>query len=292
MDKRSGDFRDATALLLHVGTRVRAARKAAGIPRRVLSERSGISPRYLAQLEAGEGNISIALLFRVACALERPVTWFLSDVSEETVALLSRFEAATPDMRARILSELETGRMADTRAGRICLIGLRGAGKSTLGRRASKMLGVPFVELSTEIEALGQMPVAEIMALYGAEGFRKFEAEALERALAQHSRMVLAVAGGIVTDTDVFEHLLSTCHTIWLKASPKEHMARVRDQGDLRPMEGQPRAMTQLQALLDSRSAQYARADAVLDTSGRSLDESTQDLLALLSSHGLADLGK
>jgi XRE family aerobic/anaerobic benzoate catabolism transcriptional regulator len=274
-------------LLLRVGRIVRAARTEKGMPRRVLSEASGISPRYLAQLESGQGNISLALMQRVARALGISVVDLVSDPQrEEERRLVMLFRHADQPTRDAVIHRLEVAAEVPDRARRICLIGLRGAGKSTLGRRAGEALGVPFVELNKDIEVQGGMPVPEIMALYGAEGYRQLEAEAVRRVAVRHDRLILAVAGGIVSDPKTYATLLARYHTIWVKASPQEHMARVRAQGDSRPMEGQPRAMEQLRALLEARSTDYARADAQLDTTGRTLEQSLTAMLDLIREKG------
>jgi XRE family transcriptional regulator, aerobic/anaerobic benzoate catabolism transcriptional regulator len=243
-------------LMRQVGERVRASRKEKGMPRRVLSEISGVSPRYLAQLEAGEGNISIGLLQRIAMALDQRIDW-----------LVREDEPAPADA---------------SRGQRICLIGLRGAGKSTLGALAGDALGIPFVELNSEIEAQAGMPVAEVIALYDQEGYRKLEARALDRIVATRETLVLAVAGGIVTEPETFKTLLGHFHTIWLKTSPEEHMSRVRQQGDERPMAGNPEAMEQLKSILTSREALYEQAPARLDTSGKTEGQSLTELLAII----------
>jgi len=277
------------ALMTRVGARVRKARELKGIPRRVLSEISGVSPRYLAQLEAGEGNISIALLQRVALALDHRIEWLIGEDdpwTSEALRVADRFRGATAEIRALVLNCLDPEPSASQRAQRICLIGLRGAGKSTLGKRAGKALGVPFVELNREIEDQSGMPVNELLALYGQEGYRRLEAQALERVVATHSSMILAVAGGIVAEPVTYAALRSHFHTIWVKASPREHMERVRAQGDTRPMAGNPEAMDQLKSILTSREALYDQAQAQLNTSGRSVENSLRDLLQLIAERG------
>jgi len=287
---RTADAEAADPLLRQVGRIVRAARTTRGMPRRVLSEASGISPRYLAQLEAGHGNISIVLLQRVAEALDLRLVDLLADArSEAEERVLGLFRRADPATQASVVHRLEVAADVPDRARRICLIGLRGAGKSTLGRRAGDVLKIPFVELNRDIEAQGGMPVAEIMALYGPEGYRQLEAEAVRRVAARNDRLILAVAGGIVSAPETYATLLARYHTIWVKASPEEHMARVRGQGDMRPMEGQPRAMEQLRLLLETRMADYARADAQLETSGKTEDQSLKALLKLIRGMGLLD---
>lgn len=282
----------ARALILRVGERVRRARERKGIPRRVLSDMSGVSPRYLALLEAGEGNISIGLLQRVADALDHRIEWLVGDEdpwTSEALSVADRFRRAPAPLRAKVLALLSPPPEAGARRQRIALIGLRGAGKSTLGAMAGQALGLPFVELNREIEDQSGMPVNEVMAFYGQEGYRRLEAQALGRIIATHEALVLAVAGGIVAEPETFKTLLQHFHTIWIKASPAEHMNRVRAQGDTRPMAGNPEAMEQLKFILTSREALYDQARARLDTSGKSPEESLADLLALIAEHGFLE---
>ncbi len=283
----SGDELDASveALIARVGERVRAARERKGIPRRVLSEISGVSPRYLAQLEAGEGNISIGLLQRVAMSLDHRIEWLLGDEdpwTSEVIQVADLFRQSTREVRQQVLTLLAPSVDVGQRAHRVCLIGLRGAGKSTLGARAGAALGVPFVELNREIEEQSGMPVNEVLALYGQEGYRRLEAQAISRIIATHESLVLAVAGGIVAEPETYKTLLANFHTVWLKATADDHMTRVRAQGDTRPMAGNPEAMDQLKSILTSREALYSRAEAQLDTSGKSVDTALAELLTLL----------
>ena len=271
------------------GGRVRAARQRKGMSRRVLSELSGVSQRYLAQLESGAGNISIALLFRVANALDHRIEWFVGDDDpweSEPLQVAELFRSANTDTRNQVLELLGPKQTEQFKGQRICLIGLRGAGKSTLGRSLSEHLAMPFHELNQEIEEQSGMPVEEVMALYGPEGYRRLERQALERLVAATETLILAAAGGIVAEPGTYKFLLRHFHTIWLKASPEEHMARVRAQGDHRPMAGNPKAMDDLKSLLTSREALYARADRVVDTTGKPPPVSTAELLKVA-----ADLG-
>ncbi len=264
-----------------LGTRVRNARQVKGIPRRVLSERSGVSPRYLAQLEAGEGNISIGLLQRVARALDYRIEWLIAEDDpwdSETLRVAELFQQADRDVRSTVLRTLRPDPVDPCRAGRICLVGLRGAGKSTLGALVAEALELPFVELTRVIEDMAGMPMQDIMAFFGHEGYRKLESQALDRVIETHDQLVLAVAGGIVAEPSTFSTLLGRFHTIWLRASPQEHMDRVRAQGDERPMAGNPAAMDQLKSILASRETLYAQASAQLDTSGRPVDVSVQEV--------------
>ncbi len=278
------------ALTRLVGARVRHARQSAGLSRRELSEISGVSQRYLAQVEAGQGNISIALLLKVGDALDQHVEWFVGGddpAAAQERHLTHLFRRAGIDQRNAALDILG-GQPTDQKQGRrIALIGLRGAGKSTLGRRLAHHLETPFAELNTEIEDQSAMSVADVMALYGQDGYRAMEQRALRRVISTHDAAVLAVAGGIVSAPDTFTLLLQSCHTVWLRAAPDDHMNRVRAQGDHRPMAGNPDALDELKAILVSREAQYGRADVTLDTAKRTEDESLQDLIEVAATLGI-----
>ena len=265
-----------------VGERVRMARARRGISRKVLSELSGVSQRYLAQLEGGQGNISIALLKRIAVALDHRIEWLVGEDdpwNSDALRVAALFRAATVEQKRRVLALLDPDNAGEQRGRRIALIGLRGAGKSTLGRLAAAARDIPFVELNAEIEATSGMPVNELMALYGQEGYRRLERHAVERIAAAHDSVILAVAGGIVSEPDTFNFLLRHFHTIWLKAKPEEHMSRVRKQGDTRPMAGNPAAMDELKTILTSRESLYAQSGAQVDTSGNDVEDSLADLL-------------
>lgn len=277
------------ALIERVGERVREARQRRGIPRRVLSEMSGVSPRYLAQLEAGEGNISIGLLQRIAVALDHRIEWLVGEDdpwTSDVLRVADLYRVANADVQQAALRILNPEPVEALRAKRICLVGLRGAGKSTLGARLGAATNVPFVELNAEIEEQSGMPVSEVMALYGQEGYRKLEAQAVSRVIATHETMILAVAGGIVAEPETYNTLLSHFHTIWLRASPTEHMDRVRAQGDERPMAGNPEAMEQLKSILTSREALYNKALVQFDTSGLSEEEAFARLRDLVGERG------
>ncbi|MDQ7071250.1 MAG: helix-turn-helix transcriptional regulator [Rhodobacterales bacterium] len=277
-----------TALIAHVGERVRKARQVKGIPRRVLSEMSGVSPRYLAQLEAGVCNISIGLLLRVAIALDHPIEQLLGEEdpwTSDSLRVADLYRIANADVRRKAL-EILNPEPENAKADRICLIGLRGAGKSTLGARMGAELGVPFVELNREIEEQSGMNISEIMELYGADGYRRLENQALNRIISTYDNIVLAVAGGVVGNPETYNTLLEKFHSIWIKATPQDHMERVQGQGDLRPTAGNPEAMEHLKSLLTSRSPLYARADVVLETTGKPVEVSTRELSALVRSNG------
>lgn len=278
----------AQQLIARVGERVRRLRQQRGIPRRVLSDRSGVSPRYLAQLETGAGNISITLLERVAQALDFRIEWLVGEDdpwSSDALQVAEHYRRADGELRRAVQRLLLPGDARARRAQRICLLGLRGAGKSTLGRLAGRALDLAFLELNREIEDHSGMPVAEVLALYGHEGYRILEAQALNRVIETHDSVILAAAGGIVAEPATFTALLAGFHTVWLRAGPEDHMARVRAQGDHRPMRGNPEAMAQLKSLLDARETLYARAGAWIDTAGKSVEGSLDDLLAVIAEH-------
>lgn len=279
-------------MIARLATRVASLRKERGLPRRVLSEMSGVSPRYLAQLEAGTGNISVLLLHRVAVALDVAVEALLSEetpLDQDVQRIAALFRQAPPTVQHQVRRLLVPQNPTALRAGRICLIGLRGAGKATLGRRASKELGVPFVALDSEIERAADMPVAEILAFYGEAGFRQMEVNALARVSAQHKRVIVAVAGGIVAEEQTYNELLERFHTIWIRTSPAEHINRVRAQGEHKKGSENTAAMEQLKTLLAVRTPLYAKAEAQVNTTGRTEETSASDLLAVIEKHGFLE---
>ena len=278
------------ALMKEVGDRVRKARERKGIPRRVLSDMSGVSPRYLAQLESGQGNISISLLKRVALALDHRIEWLVGEDdpwNSDVVRVAELYRRSDRKTRDAVMRALSLDGSEELRGKRLCLMGLRGAGKSTLGAMAGERMGVPFIELNAEIERQGGMPIGEIMALYGQEGYRRLEADALERIIETNAPVILAVAGGVVSEPETYARLLRHFHTIWLKASPEEHMSRVLEQGDDRPIAGNPEAMAELKTILKSREVLYEQAGHHLDTSQKSLEVSLGELEALIAKNGL-----
>lgn len=268
--------------LAMLGERVREARTRRGMTRKDLARDSGVSERYLAQLEAGEGNASVLVLRQIGAALGLPLTELLRDDSEPAeMALIRQFLARLPRQRlarAREFLLREFGGQDAVRRRHIALIGLRGAGKSTLGAALATELRLPFVELDREIEREAGTGLSEIFLLYGQQGYRRYERRCLEKTLESHKRCVIATGGSIVSEPATYDLLLSTCYTIWLKTQPEEHMARVVAQGDTRPMAGNRQAMEDLRRILDSRSMLYAQADTTVDTAGRSVRQSLKDL--------------
>jgi XRE family transcriptional regulator, aerobic/anaerobic benzoate catabolism transcriptional regulator len=269
--------------LAALGERVREARARRGISRKLLARDSGVSERYLAQLEAGLGNISILLLRQIASALDSPLTELLAEDTGDTVelTLTTQFLKRLPRQKlAAVRSQLvrDYGSAHDERMKRIALIGLRGAGKSTLGAKLSKVLGAPFVELDREIEREAGTSLSEIFLLYGQAGYRRYERRCLERVLEKNARAVIATGGSIVSEPGTYELLLSACFTVWLKAEPEEHMARVIAQGDTRPMAGNDQAMEDLRRILDGRAVLYGQADVTVDTAGKTPEQSLSAL--------------
>lgn len=262
-----------------LGKRVREAREARGLGRKTLAAEANVSERYLAQLEAGESNVSILLLRRIALAMGIRFAKLLDSRGEDSVEqrLIRRFLEHLPAHR---LEEVVFRLMRDfgseeaARKKRTALVGLRGAGKSTLGAMLAKDLRVPFIELNNEIEREAGIGLSDVFMLYGQSGFRRVERRCLERIVKNHDRMVLSVGGGIVSEPETYNLLLSNCFTIWLKATPEEYMARVIAQGDLRPMRGNEEAMEDLRQILIAREPLYGKADAIVDTSGQSPEES------------------
>lgn len=276
------------ALLMRIGEQVRRLRASRGMTRKLLAGRSQVSERYLAQLEAGEANPSILLLARLAEALGLPLVEMLEArlaTAPETdliLGLLKRMPVhALHALRVRLGKEL--GGDDPWRQARLALVGLRGAGKSTLGKRLADELQVPFVELDREIEREAGTTLSEVFLLYGQAGYRRYERRCLARLIDHHEGCVIATGGSVVTEPATLELLLAHCRTIWLKASPEEHMARVVAQGDTRPMAGNAEAMEDLRRILDARAALYAKADLSVDTAGLNLEQSYASLKAAVA---------
>lgn len=279
-----GDF------LLFLGKRVRQVRNRRAMTRKAAAREADVSERHLAQLEAGEGNVSIVLLRRIAAALNISLIELFAPEAEEPVEkrLIQRFLERLPahrleDVVFRLMRDF--GHEEKVRRMRIALIGLRGAGKSTLGAKLGQEINAPFVELDREIEKDTGIPLSEIFSLYGQSGYRAIERRTLERVLRENERAVLSVGGGVVSEKETYDYLLSNCYTVWIKAQPDEHMSRVIAQGDFRAMAGSDRAMEDLRRILEAREPLYRKADMVLDTSGASVEESFSKLKAALQAN-------
>jgi XRE family aerobic/anaerobic benzoate catabolism transcriptional regulator len=283
--------RDASPILAALGERVRSLRERQGITRKSLAANTGVSERHLANLEYGEGNPSVLVLQQVADALHCSTAELLGDfttVSPEWLLLRSllqhRDEATLRRLRHSMVDLLgEIPACGETR--RIALIGLRGAGKSTLGSMLAHELDIEFVELSREIENLAGCTIGEIQALYGVSAYRRHERRALEDVFERHAEAVIATPGGIVSEAGTFNLLLANASTVWLQAKPEDHMQRVIEQGDFRPMEGNAEAMSDLKAILDARIPFYSRARYRLDTSAAPLDATFERLRRLALDH-------
>jgi len=273
----------AVDILGLVGKRVRGLRAQRGMTRKMLAADSSVSERYLAQLEQGRGNISISLLLKVATALQTTLSQLVQVRTDETVelTLIDEFvRHMTPGAQQRALGLLHDHfSTVDRKNRRIALIGMRGAGKTTLGQRLAEYHDLPFIQLVAEIEDLAGMSVPEILDLTGRSGYRRFEEQALLNVLANNEFCVLETGGGIVSDPRMLNMILTTCFVVWIQASPDEHMQRVIDQGDLRPMQANVGAMDDLKQILRERSPFYEKANARVSTSGRSIDQCLDDLI-------------
>jgi len=273
------------AYLARLGARVRAWRQEHGLARKALALASGVSERYLAQLEAGHGNVSVLLLRKVAQAMNVSVEHLLRENGEAPAALgaLTQFLAGLSEDRVEAAYRLLLSQFGTPRRHRVALLGLRGAGKSTLGARLAQTLGVTFVELDREVEREAGTQLGEVFSIYGQDAFRRFERRALERVLRRHDRAVIATGGSIVSEPETYRLLRDRCYCVWLKASPEEHMARVIAQGDMRPFRGRAEALEEIRRLLAERDRLYARADATIDTSSQTVKHSMTGLRALVS---------
>jgi XRE family transcriptional regulator, aerobic/anaerobic benzoate catabolism transcriptional regulator len=283
---RAGLKEADAAFLADVGAAIREARTQRGMSRKALALSAGVSERYLAHVESYGGNPSIVFLLRVASALGMQLLTMLESGGARPEQRLIRrvLDSLPADRLEEVLRRLteEFGQTELVRRRRITLIGLRGAGKSTLGRALAKELRRPFVELDQEIERDAGMSLAEVFHLYGQAGYRKIERRCLDRIINSQEDIVLTVGGGIVSEPETFELLLLNCFTVWIKAAPEEHMARVVEQGDLRPMSGHSEAMQDLRDILTSREPLYGKADTRLDTSGKTVEQSFNTLKKLV----------
>jgi XRE family aerobic/anaerobic benzoate catabolism transcriptional regulator len=287
-EPKRGEAPADEAYLKRVGDRVRLGRARRGMSRKILSKASKVSERYLAELERGAGNASLLVLRQIADALGVEVAHLIGDLPERPIDLtlavhqLERLSPAELAEARRLLAQ-RFGKQSVSTRGRIALVGLRGAGKTTLGQRAAQALSVPFVELDREVERASGMELSEIFATHGQAMYRRLERQCLQTIVERFERVVVATGGSLVTEPATYDLLLSSCFVVWLSAKPDEHMGRVLAQGDLRPMAEGPQAMDDLKIILESRAALYARADAEISTSDRSEAQALDALLAAIA---------
>ncbi len=288
-DVADADAEAKNPFLVALGERVRALRSRRGMTRRATAQAADVSERHLANLEYGVGNASILVLLQVAQALQCSLAELLGDVTTSSPEWLmiremleQRDDATLRRVRVAIGEMLGTGGANEARSHRIALIGLRGAGKSTLGRRLADDLGFPFVELSREIEQFAGCSASEIQALYGQNAYRRYERRALEESIQIYPEAVIATPGGLVADAATFNLLLAHCTTVWLQADPEDHMKRVIAQGDMRPMAQSREAMEDLKGILAGRAPFYSKAELRLDTSACPLEETFLALRGLV----------
>jgi XRE family transcriptional regulator, aerobic/anaerobic benzoate catabolism transcriptional regulator len=278
-----GEVEDKNPFLVGLGERVRALRSRRGMTRRAVALSADVSERHLANLEYGIGNVSMLVLLQVAGALQCSLAELIGDVTTRSPEWLllremleHRDEATLKRVRVAVGELLgvggANGQGQAVRSPRVALVGLRGAGKSTLGQRLADDLGFPFVELSREIEKFAGCSVNEIQSLYGQNAYRRYERRALEEAIQIYPEAVIATPGGLVSDPATFNQLLAHCTTVWLHADPEDHMKRVAAQGDMRPMAASKEAMEDLKGILSGRAAFYSKAELKLDTSAQPLE--------------------
>jgi XRE family transcriptional regulator, aerobic/anaerobic benzoate catabolism transcriptional regulator len=278
------------AFLAAIGSEVRRSRAKRGMTRRQLAQASQTSERYLAQIESGVGNPSVSVLRAIAQALDLPCAALLPEAGARTAALgaildlLAQVpEGELPALANDIETRLARPGSAD-RARRIALVGLRGAGKSTLGRMLAQHLGWPFIELDRVVEEDYGASIPDLIEMAGTATFRRQERSALDRIITSHEAAIITTAGGIVANPETYALLLRRTHTIWIKARPEDHMSRVMAQGDFRPMAQNRAAMADLVAILEARRADYSRAEAEIDTSGDAIEQSFAKVLHTVTS--------
>lgn len=284
--RRTADAGSA-AYLKGLGERIRAGRAQHGMARHSLAKHSGVSQRFLAQLEAGEGNPSVMVLRQIAQSLGMSLVDIVADEEPrplEQALIVQTLNRLSPEelVEARRLLVERFARKKVDKTQYIALIGLRGAGKSTLGAALADHLKVPFIVLDREVEREYGATIGQILDLHGQAGYLRYERQCLERVFAEHPRAVIEIGGGLAADTEALDLLLETTQTVWVKASPEEHMRRVIEQGDLRPIAQSKEAMEDLRAILKAREPYYRRAALHLNTSKKTVAQSLKALIKLV----------
>lgn len=278
-----------------IGVKVRAVRKRAGLSLRGLAAAADVSERYLHQLERGVANVSVGILAKVADALNVEFSSLLPWSNDQALDgrmprhahgpladLIGGMSASEQEGAAAVLQAYLRDRRKSLRG--IALLGLRGAGKSTIGGAFAQRLGLPFLSVTREVETRAGIRLSDLFNLGGPEGYRSLENEVIRDLAGRSDRIVLETAGGIVANPEALEVILASFKTVWLKTSPEEHLARVIQQGDMRPMQGTPKALDHLKTLLAAREPEYARADHVIETSGRSIEACVDELTRIAGS--------
>ena len=280
---------DKDPFLIALGERLKLLRARRGLTRKALAQLAEVSERHVANVESGVGNASILFLRQLCAVLNCSLAEMTGDETTSTPdwlmireVLRGRNEAELAQARTALADLFESPVSEISRRQRIALIGLRGAGKSSLGRLLAAQLHAPFIELSTQIEQLAGCGIAEIHALYGQNAYRRYEQRAIEDVVRHYPQAVIATPGGIVSEPATYKLLLSHCYTVWLKAEPEEHMDRVLAQGDKRPMSGNREAMEDLKRILESRTQFYSKADKTVDTSGLTSEQAYSQLITQL----------
>jgi len=268
--------------LINIGFIIKKYRAKRGITRQILANKSGISLRYLAQLESGKANPTISILKNISYSLNMTLSDMFFTYNNETAIGMydSRLMKFSSEQRKKVLSLIENidrENRSKKNKNKIALIGLRGAGKSTIGKMFHKEFNVPLFEATNEIEKLGGMNINEVIELGGQGMYRRYEYDIISSIHKNHKNLILLTGGSIVSEKETYNYLLNNYFTIWIKASPKEHMNRVLKQGDSRPMASNPRAMEDLNNILNERISLYSKADIIIDTENFSAEQSYLD---------------
>jgi XRE family aerobic/anaerobic benzoate catabolism transcriptional regulator len=276
--------RERQRFLHALGERVRGERARRGMSRKLLAKHAGISERYVTQLESGKGNVSIVLLNQIANALNLPLSRMFEDESPLQQFLARLSPSQQNEAYASLASWFAASDSSVARSYRVALVGLRGAGKSAIGRLVAAELQVPFFELDREIETVSGQSIAHLLELYGQQAYRRYELQALQGLLQTHPQFVVATGGSLVSEAATYELVLRSCFTVWLRTTPEQHMSRVIAQGDQRPMKGSDQAMDDLRRILREREPLYARADLTIDTTRGTEQHAASALLKRLPS--------